>query len=67
MTDDKMIRMANQIATFFDSQPKDDAAKEIANHLNLFWDPRMRAKLQAYLARGGEGLRPSVIAAAAHL
>lgn len=67
MTDDKLIRMANQIATFFDSQPGELAAKEIANHLTLFWDPRMRAKLAAYLAEGGTGLKPSVIAAAALL
>lgn len=67
MTDDKMIRMANQIATFFDSQPDDNAAEEIANHLKLFWDPRMRAQLARYLAAGGAGLAPSVIAAGARL
>lgn len=67
MTDDKMVRMANQIATFFDSQPGDEAAKEVANHLVMFWDPRMRAKLASYLAAGGADLKPSVIAAAALL
>ena len=66
MTPDKMIRMANQIATFWTSQPGDGAAA-VAAHLNDFWDPRMRAQLAEHVARGGAGLDPLVIAAAAHL
>lgn len=67
MTDDKMIRMANQIATFFDSQPGDTAAAEIADHLTKFWEPRMKAQFLAHVDAGGAGLRPSVIAAAARM
>ena len=41
--DDKLIRMANQIGTFFESMPdRSEALGGIAKHLKSFWDPRMR-------------------------
>lgn len=43
-TDDKLVYMANQIATFFASQPKDEAADGVAKHINDFWAPRMRRR-----------------------
>lgn len=64
MSPDKMVRMANQIATFFESQPGEDHAAKVAAHLNDFWDPRMRAQLIAYVAEGGEGLSPLALQAA---
>jgi len=67
MQDDKMIRMANQIAAFFDTQPGDHAAAEIADHLTKFWEPRMKAQFMAHVDAGGAGLLPSVIAAAARM
>ncbi|SHJ14782.1 formate dehydrogenase subunit delta [Wenxinia saemankumensis] len=54
-TDDKLIRMANQIATFFESQPG-DGAEAVAGHLRDFWDPSMRARIRAL--HGDPGLRP---------
>ncbi len=63
MSPEKMVRMANQIATFFHSQPDTDVAESVAGHLSDFWDPRMRAQLKEYVANGGEGLDPSVVAA----
>ncbi|EWY36715.1 hypothetical protein N825_25680 [Skermanella stibiiresistens SB22] len=51
-----MIRMANQIATFFKSYPHDEAVTETAGHIKAFWDPRMRKALYAHVAAGGEGL-----------
>ncbi|MBL4917953.1 formate dehydrogenase subunit delta [Szabonella alba] len=56
MSPDKLVRMANQIATFFRSQPGTDQADRVAAHLRDFWDPSMRAALAAHLAKGGEGL-----------
>ena len=56
MQPDKLVRMANQIATFFRSQPGTDQADRVAQHLRDFWDPRMRAAIRAHLAAGGEGL-----------
>ncbi|MEQ1520390.1 MAG: formate dehydrogenase subunit delta [Aestuariivirga sp.] len=62
-----MLRMANQIADFFRSYPHDEAVKEAATHLNSFWDPRMRKHLFEHLAKGGEGLDPLIIEAAAQI
>jgi formate dehydrogenase subunit delta len=46
--DDNLIRMANQIGTFFESMPdREEALEGIASHLKKFWDPRMR---RAFLA-----------------
>ena len=60
---DKIVRMANQIATFFLSQPEDIRAEGVATHINKFWEPRMRRHLFEHLERGGEGLLPLVIEA----
>ena len=59
-----MVRMANQIGAFFKSYGDDYAKKEIAVHINSFWDPRMRKMLIAHLETGGEGLDTLVKAAA---
>jgi len=41
--DDKLVRMANQIGTFFESMPdRTEALNGIAMHLKSFWNPRMR-------------------------
>ncbi|WP_420569169.1 formate dehydrogenase subunit delta [Thalassovita sp.] len=67
MSPEKMITMANQIATFFATQPGEDQAQRVADHLNDFWEPRMRAQLAAHLETGGEGLDPLVVQAASLL
>lgn len=67
MSPDKMIYMANQIATFFNTQPDADKAGKVAAHLNDFWDPRMRRQLLDHVAGGGAGLDPVVIEAAARV
>lgn len=67
MSPDKMVHMANQIAAFFKTQPGTDAAERVAAHLADFWEPRMRAQFLAYVAEGGAGLDPVVIAAAGRL
>jgi|EndMetStandDraft_7_1072992.scaffolds.fasta_scaffold3317987_1 formate dehydrogenase subunit delta len=64
MQPDKLVRMANQIATFFNSQPEAERAKGVANHINKFWEPRMRNAFFAHVDAGGEGLQPLVIEAA---
>jgi formate dehydrogenase subunit delta len=60
----RLTEMANQIAAFFDSYPEDEAVAATADHLRQFWDPRMRAQLQAIVASSGEGLTPTALAAA---
>ena len=62
-----MVRMANQIASFFKGYPREDAMKEAATHLNNYWDPRMRKQLIAHLAKGGEGLDPLIIEATSQI
>jgi formate dehydrogenase subunit delta len=63
-TDEKLVYMANQIASFFEAMPEAEAVPGVAKHINDFWDPRMRRKLRAILDAGGKGLSPLVIDAA---
>jgi formate dehydrogenase subunit delta len=59
--------MANQIATFFKTQPGTAQAESVANHLRDFWEPRMREKLLTYIKDSGKGLDPVVLQAAQKL
>lgn len=56
---ERLVYMANQIATFFVSQPGDTAALKIADHLTAFWDPAMRRAIIAHVDAGGLGLAPA--------
>jgi formate dehydrogenase subunit delta len=64
MNPETLVRMANQIADFFKAQPEAEAIKGTADHIRLFWDPRMRTQLCGHLAQGGGGLSPLARAAA---
>lgn len=64
-TRDKIIRMANQIATFFHSKPREEGVAGTAEHINKFWEPRMRRHLFEIIDAGGDGLDELVIAASA--
>ena len=66
-TADKLVYMANQIATFFHSQPREDAAAAVADHINHFWEPRMRQQFFEILEHGDNGLDPLVIEAAGQI
>lgn len=64
-TGEKLVRMANQIGTFFSHQGEGPEAEEkavaaITQHLKDFWDPRMRRQILEHLAHGGVGLDPLV-------
>ena len=63
----KLIYMANQIAKFMESKPHDEGVDSLASHINDFWEPRMRSHLFEVLDKGGAGLRPLVIEAAAKI
>jgi formate dehydrogenase subunit delta len=39
--------MANQIAQFFEPYPEEEAVAGVADHLQRFWEPGMRAELLA--------------------
>lgn len=61
----KLVKMANEIAAFFEAEPDRAVALEgIAGHLKRFWDPRMRRDLLRWVdEHHGEGLKDSVRAA----
>ncbi len=59
-----LVRMANQISDFFKSYGEKEAVEGIAEHINRFWEPRMRRMFFAYLDQGGDGLSDLVKAAA---
>jgi formate dehydrogenase subunit delta len=60
MNIDLLIKMANEIGEFFagvEVNDPDAAARDVANHLKRYWDPRMRVQmLKYYEERGGAGL-----------
>lgn len=62
MSPDKLVYQANQIATFFHSQPG-NGAEAVATHINKFWEPRMRRHLFEHMDKGGEGLDEAVMKA----
>ncbi len=55
--------MANQIAKAFAAEGEARAVPQIADHIDKFWDPRMRAQITAHLSAGGAGLDPLAKAA----
>ena len=66
MHTEPLVRMANQIGTFFSAMPdREEAMSDIAQHIRKFWEPRMRRALLAHLdaqAAGApdDGLNPIV-------
>ena len=61
----KLIKMANQIGAFFDAMPdREQAVKDVAAHMQKFWEPRMRSALHDHVTlNGDEALTPIVRAA----
>jgi formate dehydrogenase subunit delta len=58
MNIDLLIKMANEIGEFFTgaSDPQ-QAARDVANHLKRYWEPRMHRQMLAYYEqRQGAGL-----------
>lgn len=50
---EKLVRMANQIGTFFQAMPDHaEAVEGIALHLQKFWEPRMRREFLEALDAG---------------
>ena len=56
MNNDHLVRMCNQIGTFFESMPdRKMAVENMAHHLKSFWAPSMRHQLLAYMEQGEAG------------
>ena len=55
MNPEHLIAMANQIGAFYESMKnRDEALEQLANHIRMFWDPRMRRALLSMMP--GEGV-----------
>ncbi|SDA94975.1 formate dehydrogenase subunit delta [Mesorhizobium qingshengii] len=66
-TSEKLVRMANQIADFFHSKPREEGIAGVAEHINKFWEPRMRRQLFEMLEGGTENFNELVVAASAKI
>lgn len=61
-----LIRMGNQIATFFASMPdEEEGLRDLATHLKKFWEPRMRREFLAQVDAGDTAdMHPLLVKAA---
>ncbi len=62
-----MVHNANQIALFFASYPREEALAGVTDHIQKFWERRMRHQLEEYVAQGGQGLHELVLEAVKRL
>jgi formate dehydrogenase subunit delta len=58
MNPDRLVYMANQIAKGFRLKSEERAVADTLDHIQKFWEPRMRREILAVLAAGGNGLEP---------
>ena len=58
-----MIHNANQIALYFASFPREEAIEGVLDHIQKFWERRMKDQLLDYVAHGGAGLHELVLEA----
>ena len=65
MSPDKLVYQANQIAKFFHSKPHGEGVAGVAEHINKFWEPRMRLQFFEMIEAGGAGFDTLVLEAAA--
>lgn len=55
---DRLVAMANDIGNFFGGEPNpEDAVAGTLNHLQRFWDPRMRKQILDYALHDGSELK----------
>ena len=68
MNPEHLVTMANEIRAFFAAAPdREQVARDIANHLKRYWDPRMRRQIVAQYRQGAEGFHDDVRRAVALL
>ncbi len=66
-SDEKIIRMANQIAAFFHSKSEKEGVAGIAEHINKFWEKRMREQFHIVLEKNEAAFDPWVQKAASSI
>ena len=53
MDNSNLIKMANNIGAFFQSEPdRNLAIQGVEQHIRNFWEPRMRKQIMAYIEQG---------------
>ncbi|HWK60895.1 MAG TPA: formate dehydrogenase subunit delta [Eoetvoesiella sp.] len=53
---DQLIRLANRIGNFFDAMPdRAEGLEGVANHIQKFWEPRMRIRMLEFLDKHPDG------------
>lgn len=63
-----LVKMANNIGQFFNSDPdKKTAIKGIESHIKKFWEPRMRKQIIEYVQQDGSELMDIVAEAVRNL
>ncbi len=61
---EKLIKMANDISDFFNSESdKELAAEGVKKHILRSWDPRMRKSIIEYCRQDGKGLSELALSA----
>jgi formate dehydrogenase subunit delta len=65
---DKLVRMAEQVAAnlHYDDDQEGLIAR-VTDHLNRFWDPRMKAAIRAHVDQGDAEISDTLRAAVARL
>jgi formate dehydrogenase subunit delta len=58
MKSEYLVKMANEIAAFYDGTDADPAAA-VTDHIKRYWEPRMIAAFVEHLKAGGAGLTPT--------
>lgn len=64
---EKLVRMANQIGDYFKAMPESEAVNGAADHLRLYWTPKMIGEIIAYADAGHSGLNAIAARAVAEL
>ena len=63
MSQDRLVPMANQIATFFRAYPEADAVVGVGEHIRAFWTPGMCTALSERIAHDPAGVERLVVLA----
>lgn len=61
---DSIVRMANDIAQFHTSYTDEEGRQLVAEHLNKFWPPSMRARFHELIEVEPDGFHPLVLSCA---
>lgn len=65
MNSDYLVKMINQIALNFGYvKEQEKIAALVAEHIQKFWDPRMKKELAEYVEQGGHGMSDMALVAA---